>query len=212
MRSRLAVVSSLLVAGWIAACGGSDSTPETCPLPRRRGRRNDTTTPEASTDAAPDGAVRRPRVTPRRPPLRHAQVRCQPRMCAVRDRPGLHRRRTSSASAAAARPAARTRTAASPRPSARRRQPMPRLLRRRRGRTVQGRHANLRYRERRVRRVSDGGHVPGRRSALRADHEDVCTSARSTAQCPAAKPHCFLGDFTVRRVRDERRLRRRQGV
>ena len=29
MRSRLVVVSSLLVAAWIAACGGSDSTPET---------------------------------------------------------------------------------------------------------------------------------------------------------------------------------------
>lgn len=56
MRSRLAVVSSLLVAGWIAACGGSDSTPETAPVPDG-GLESTTPTPKASTDAAADGSL-----------------------------------------------------------------------------------------------------------------------------------------------------------
>ena len=56
MRSRLAVVSSLLVAAWIAACGGSDSTPETAPVPDG-GTDGTTSNQEASTDGATDGAV-----------------------------------------------------------------------------------------------------------------------------------------------------------
>ena len=199
MRSRLAVVSSLLVAGWIAACGGSDSSPETSiPAVDERHRRVD------------DHDARRlhsPRQLDRRlggdrvrhdgdRSLRRAEVRRHPRMCTVRDRPGLHR----------------PGQVLHPRPL--RGLPHEHGLRRRRARLRAGRQPVPRLVQSATRPHSCKGDTPicdttsgacvGCQTAatcpagapLCEPTTKTCVECTTNAQCPATRPHCFLGDFT----------------